>query len=155
MSKPTINGKKPLSSKRRPTGPAGIPDFFKNPMELPQDIMDDLESKGLECRWISYKDYVANGNSHGKGWSIYKAPKRSETDTFTLGNGPDGIIQRKEMVLSVRPKAMGDKHRAYLQHRADLQNKTFKKSKADEIRQMARDADLGAVVEGYEEQEGD
>jgi hypothetical protein len=149
----TIGGKKPLSTKQKPVSPAGIPDFFQNPFNVPVDIQAQLEKEGLEGRWISYAKYTKNGNSHEKGWSIYRASKREgQADQFLLGSSPDGTIQRGEMVLAARKKEWGNKHREYLRYRAELQAGNFKKNQAEELRQMAKDSSntLG-VVEGYEE----
>lgn len=152
MSK-TLNGKKPLSSKRAPTAPSGIPDFFRNKLMVPDDIAADIASKSQESRWIPYKAYVENGNSHDKGWSVYKAPTKDTQTDALLGRHPDGIIRRGDLVLAVRSKEMCDQHRAYLASRAYTQTHGFKKAQADELRQMAKDSDL-KVVEGYEENEG-
>lgn len=149
----TIGGKKPLSSKPRPPKSAVVPDFFSNRFQIPPDVEADLETRGMEARWISFPKYTQNGNTHGKGWTLYKRPAGGGgADQFLLGTSPDGIIQREEMVLACRKKEWGDQHRAYLRSRADMQVGNFKKNQAEELRQMAKDSsDTLGVVEGYEE----
>jgi hypothetical protein len=153
QNKPIIAGKKPLSSKPKgPTNYAQTPNFFKNKLNIPEDVATELASKQLEGRWINYKKYVDDGNSHDKGWAVYRAPKRETTDTLVFGTSPDGIIRRGDSVLACRPLSQGNEHRAWLQYRAKAQASGFRKSAAEELRQMARDASVDAeIVEGYEE----
>lgn len=153
MSK-LIGNKKPLSAKRAPTSPTGIPNFFRNKLMVPDDIAADIAAKGLEPRWIAYKKYVENGNSHDKGWTVYKAPVAPTSADTLMGKHPDGIIRRGDLVLAVRHKDLCDQHRAYNSQRAYSQTHGFKKAQAEELRQMAKDSDL-TVVEGYEENEGE
>lgn len=150
----TINGKKPLSTKQRPTSPFGVPDFFKNKLAIPEWAQKQLDEKNLEGRYISYKAYVENGNSHDKGWVVHKFERPESISANDPGASADGIIRRGDTVLAARSKEFGDKHRAYLRQRADIQNKSYKQSKAQELKEMARQADL-AVHVGYEEQDGD
>ncbi len=155
MSKSTLAGKKPLSQKKRSTSAIGAPDFFRNKLMLPQEVADDIAKRGLEPRWIAYKPYIENGNSHDKGWVAYRRPKEATSvDELQLGSSPDGIIRRGDLVLAVRKKEMGDRHRAYNEERAYNQTFRHKKAMADELRQMAKEANL-EVTEGYEEDEND
>lgn len=156
MSKATVAGKKPLSQKKRSVSAVGAPDFFRNKLMLPADIAADIEKQGLEPRWIAYKPYVENGNSHDKGWVAYRRPKQGTgaVDELQLGSSPDGIIRRGDLVLAVRKQEMGDRHRAYNEERAYNQTFRHKKAMADELRQMAKEANL-EVTEGYEEDETD
>lgn len=109
----TINGKKPLSSKGMPA--LNVPSFFRNPLQLNPEVAQDIASKGLEARFINYKEYTANGNDHGKGWKPYMVEKKAESsDALFNGTSVDGTIRRKELILAVRPKEWGDEHRAHL-----------------------------------------
>lgn len=144
-NKPVVAGKKPVSQKPKPS--SAMPDFFRNKLQLPDDIAAELKARSLEGRWISYTKFVNEGNSHERGWSIYKAAKRPEAaDAFQLGASPDGIIRRGDSVLAVRPIEQCDKHRAWLRDRANRQNSSFKRAAAEELRQMARDAHADVSV---------
>ena len=148
MAKSTIGGKKPLSSKAKSSGAFGVPDFFKNKFAIPEWALAQLAAEGKEGRYIAYKAYVENGNTHDKGWTIHKF-KPESTSASDPGLNADGIIRRGDSVLASRPKEFGDKHRQYLRYRAELQGSSFKKSQANELREMARQADI-TVHEGYE-----
>jgi hypothetical protein len=148
----TISGRKPLSQKpKKPT--YNIQNFFRDRLALDPTIKTELDAKGVEGRWISYKKYLENGNYHEWGWQVYKrdASKTNESGQL-LGNNPDGIIRRGDCVLAVRPKELCEQHRAYNADKAARQSsKKFQRLKAQELREMAEESGLGAQVhEGYE-----
>lgn len=149
MSNPS---KKPLSSRK--SAPVSMPDFFQNKLAIPPDVRADLEAKNEEGRWINYSKFVSDGNSHDKGWKVYKATRREGQDALVHGTHPDGIIRRGDSVLACRSKLHSQQHRTWLKQKADRQVGTFKKQSAEELRQMAKDAQVdAAIVEGYEENE--
>jgi hypothetical protein len=145
MSK-TVAGKKPLSQKPKRQGPLAEPDFFTNKLSLPAETTAAIKAAGMEYRWIDYKKYVADGNSHSRGWQVYRSKPTANQDAFTLGANPDGIIRRGSTVLAVRPLEYGEKHRAWLSQKANIY-KGFKQSKAEELRQMAKDASADSIVD--------
>jgi hypothetical protein len=111
MKKPVLN--KPVVNKG-----SAYSDFNRNMLEIPADISNEIESKGLEARWINLKRFTEEG-FHRRGWAPFKPEKVSEANGFFFGNNPDGYIRRAELVLACRPKELGDSHRADLRHKAD------------------------------------
>lgn len=93
--------------------------------DVPPAIQKELKAKGLEWRWIDSKEYQANGNQHKNYWVPYRRTEVSsmESDTFEFKGGisADGYIRRKGSVLAVRPKQLGDKHRAMIEEKTRRQ----------------------------------
>ena len=65
---------------------------------------------------------------------------------FLTGTNPDGIIRRGSTVLAVRPLSTSQRHRDYIQSKNE-KYKRFKQSKAEELRQVARDNSVDTVVD--------
>jgi hypothetical protein len=139
------NGKKPLSE-RRPPAVLSEPDFFGNQLVITNEVKAELERKGLEYRFIDYKKYVSEGNQHNRGWKVQKLESLSKTESFLFGDSPDGIIRRGSLVLAVRPIEQGDKHRAWIQSRQNVQNGR-KQAMADELRAVARQNSLDTIID--------
>lgn len=138
------NGKKPLSEKSTPTA-LGMPDFYKNRLQVPAEILKELEAKGLSHRWINYKSFLEDGNQHEWGWELYKKPVGAvSSDNLVNGTSPDGIIRRKDIVLAVRPKEHTRQHKEHLKDKVDRQ--TSKKTGAGELRSMAKQGNLGSRI---------
>lgn len=155
MSNQIKNGKKPLSARpSAPANPMQIDDIFGNSLVVPQELQEYLTEKGLEWRWVDYKKLIDAGGYHNRGWVAYQKARHGEPATLStqesiLGSDPSGLFRRFSVVLAVRPKVVGDKHRQYLKKRAD-QYKGFNKTKAQELKEMSKDAGV-QVIEGYEE----
>lgn len=148
----TKNGRLPVSQKPRGNAPISLSDIFGNPLEVSQSIADTLKAKGLTWRWVDYRKLVDNGGHHERGWAPIKAKECGMTETSVFGGDADGYVRRGTLVLAVRPKAMSDKHRAYLRQEADRYSKVQARH-ASELRQHAKDAGIGMTVsEGYGEE---
>lgn len=147
-NKPTLGGRKPLSTKAQPKTRMGS--YSQNLLDIPAGIKAELEAKGLEGRWISFKQYADNYGHHRNGWSIYK-PDTKSPESVLFGNNPDGIVRRGDLALAARSKEHCEEHRDILKERADRQSKGFKKAKADELRQLAQSGADAEVFEGYDE----
>lgn len=152
MSKPTINGQKPLSEKKK-TVSQYSGGYKRNLLDLPADLTKELKSQGLEHRWIAYKPYVDNYGFHRNGWEVYKTDKQTRPDGAINGNHPDGIIRRGDLVLAVRSTETNEQHKADLRMRREIL-KGKKSAAAQQLKQMARESFSNAkVYEGYEENE--
>lgn len=157
-NKATFLGRKPASSRANQI-PAAVsePDFFRNRFDVPAHIKADVEKRGMECRWIDYKTYISEGNTHRRGWSIYRVDvsKTGEgSDSITQGVNPDGMIRRGSSVLAVRPKQMCEQHRRWNQEKANLYKRSVTNDRDDELSQVARSA--GSKVDtSFDEDEDD
>lgn len=149
------NGKKPLSSKPRQQSPASLEDIFGNTLSVDSEMAESLGKKGLEYRWISMKKYADMGNSHERAWRPVKRSECGMIDQSSIINGsdPDGYIRRGDLVLAVRSKDLGDKHRAFLKVQADRQ-KNVQRDHANELKDFVKKSGINAKIsEGYDDEE--
>lgn len=148
-NKSTINGKAPLSTKKNAA--RGTFSYQASLLDIPGNIKQELEAKGLEGRWISFKTYADNYGYHKQGWTVFKSDSSTLPTGVLQGSNPDGIIRRGDLVLACRTKEACDEHRQILQDRAD-RAKGYNKAKADELRQLAKENSVDAkIYEGYDE----
>lgn len=151
------NGKKPLSQKPRPQI-LSEDDIFGNPLALDAELKAEMTKKGLEARFVDYKELVDMGGYHARGWKVYKRDKKEGSDIvsgqdFQMGVSPDGTIRRGSLVLAARPIAIGDKHRALNRQRAGEVAGDQQEAAAEGLRQYARDNRLDLKIEeGYEDE---
>lgn len=125
-------------------------EFFENRFLVPKAIKDELEAKGLDCRFINYKKYVDEGHFHRSHWKPYKCDSTSK-DQF--GQDINGYIRRGDTILAVRTKDVSARAKTFLKKRND-RYKNFNKLAAEELRSKAREAGVNVKVhEGYEENE--
>lgn len=151
------NGKKPLSSKPRTQSPASLEDIFGNTLSVDPAIAEAIGKKGMEYRWISMKKYGDMGNSHERAWRPVKRSECGTIDPTSLTNGsdPDGYIRRGDLVLAVRNKDLGDKHRAFLKVQADRQ-KNVQRDHANELKEFVKKSGINATIsEGYGEEDSE
>lgn len=145
MSNQIIDGKKVRSKKTEESQPVreSLEGIFGNALDVPAFLKKELDTKGLEGRWIDYKNYVENAGFHRTGWAPYK-PENG------VGTTPDGYIRRGSVVLAARSKEQSDRHRAILKGKADRQLGAAKSStQANELRRMSNNT--VPVVDGYED----
>lgn len=151
-------GKRPVSQKRQRPAPINPNDIFRDPIGLDDELKATIVSKGYAYRFINYKQFVDMGGTNTHYWTPVKRSKLKEWgydmidgNEFTSGSDVDGYIRRGDLVLAVRPKAIQEKHKAYLAQEnarvADLQG-----AHADELREIVRDSG-GRIHEGYEDEE--
>lgn len=141
MSKPIIDGKKHISEK--PKGKSTAAAFSpRSLLDVPEDLKRELEEKGLECRWVDAKQMAEAGNMHRNHWEIYRRdPASISSEAKVFGLPPDGTIRRGTVVLAVRPKDLGQAHKAMLKEKADRLTTSVKKQGA-ELKQLARRANV-------------
>lgn len=112
------NGKKSVEDKANPYGHY----FSQKLLEVPAALKAELVAQGLEWRWINGQEYKDNGGMHRDYWKPYIQKKQDTGDgSNPLGEWAgeaSGVIRRKDLILGVRPKLMGDAHRAKLTDRA-------------------------------------
>lgn len=126
-------------------------EFFQNRFIVPQAIKDELEAKGLDCRFISYVKWKENGNMHRSHWVPYRCTAETAADQF--GKDSEGYIRRGDTVLAVRSKERSEQHREFLKQRNE-RYRNFNRLAASELRERMREEGMsGKVHEGYEENE--
>lgn len=141
------NGRKPLGQKARPM--INPDEAFSNKLAIPEAIRKDLESKGLEPHWLDSKKLAENGGYHDRDWEVYKKPNEMVSDkpAFKFGNDPEGIFRRGSLILGYKTKERADKHREFLQAKADRYKAMFDKEKAAELREHIKSNDLDSAIE--------
>jgi hypothetical protein len=146
------DGKKPVSAKA-----SSSPSFFShdalfgNNQRIPEDVQADLDSQGLVGRWLNAKKLYDNQGYHKMGWVPYKRKgPATGVSEFRTGSDPEGIVRRGDMILGVRTKAKNEEHKAYLKHKASVQEGSQAQS-ATELRKLMGKS--GKVIEGYEDNE--
>jgi len=144
MSK-VINGKKPISSRSQASGPMG--GEFGNRLSLSLDLQKELKDKGLEGRFINYKELVENQGFHKNEWIPYKREKSDtmDTSTFLNGSSPDGYIRRGDAILAVKRVEDAERHRAHLDQLAKNQL-GYDKRAAASLRRVAKEAGMNVPV---------
>lgn len=125
-------------------------EFFNNRLSLPKSLKDELTSKGLDWRFINATQFRSKGNMHQSHWVPYKPEA-----TGIVGTNAEGLIQRGDLILAVREKAVSKAHKEFLTKRNKLQS-SANKEHARELRKMVQEAGAAGqakVFEGYEENE--
>lgn len=87
-------------------------------------LKQELEEKGLEYRFIDYKQAVKNGGRSRTGWRVYV--RESEDPRIAGISGmtdPDGLTRNGTLVLAVKTAQAAEKQRS----RTRDQNRTLKK----------------------------
>lgn len=147
------NGRVPLAKKKNslrkvhPDSPSLEPDITG----ISAELQEELDKKGLVCRWINQAEYVKNGGFHRSGWKAYRSEKRDGSGD--LGSNSDGYITRMGLILAVKTAEEQAAHRArILRRNRDVDMAV--KGKTEDFKKLARQA--GATVdEGYEDENGD
>lgn len=127
-------------------------EFENNKLKLSAELKKEISDQGLEHRFINKRRFSESGNMHRGAWKPYNVKARNVVETFQ-GIDPEGIVTRGDLILAVRPKAIGNKFRQRLLER-NARYAAFNKAQAEELRQMARQAGIGdevTVHEGYED----
>lgn len=145
------NGKKPISS--RSSSRIARNQIYGSPMDLPEALIEELESQGLEYRFLAPHKINKFTGKHKSGWEAYKVKDYDKiaSEGFKFGADPDGLIRCEELVLGVKPKEKAELHRDYLAQRSAEQAKVSKQ-KAQELKRMARAENLNIkVIDTYED----
>lgn len=151
MSNKIINGKVALSTKSGPSLKE-TDDIFGNALAIGDQLKEDLRKQGLVGRWVNAKKLAEFGGYHPKQWRVY-TNKESGTimgAASLSGTDPNGVIRRGDCVLAVKTAEQVAAHKAHLQAKAD-KYKNFKKQKAAELRQFAKENNIKTVIDDEDE----
>ena len=140
-----------ISSAQRPAAKKIISstEVFGTNFDIPEDVKKELESQGLEGRWLSAKRVYENNGYHKSGWQVYRRDPSAILDgAFKAFGDPDGLVRRGDTILGVKTKEMAEKHRSYLRQQADAQSMAnVKKRHVEELRNIAREANEDVNIE--------
>jgi hypothetical protein len=144
-----FDGKKDINEKGSRKESVFADDFFEvNQLIVPRAIRDEIESQGMDLRWINSSELQKHGGHHKHRWEVYRPKNRKGV----VGIQADGRITRGDLVLAVRQKEVTKAYQAKI-NRASARNKNYDKQAAEELRQ-----DLGGsgvrtkVVTGFDEE---
>ncbi len=144
----------PSKEKRVAEVPKHDPSFvseeftYHNALALPVDLKAHLTAKGLDWRFLNANQFRSAGNYHRSHWK----PLQVTPDMVGLisTTTAEGLIQRGDLILGVRPKGISAKHRDFLAERNRRYN-NFAKDEAQKMREDIRRKGLAGVKveEGY------
>lgn len=124
---------------------------FDDENDIDDVLKKELADKGLEYRFIDYKQAKLNGGRNRSGWMVYK---RESDDPRLSGiaslKDPDGLVRSGSMVLAVKTLNGAEKQRDKIKRQTRSMN-DYNKSTAQELDQQARK--LGGstrIVAGYD-----
>jgi hypothetical protein len=133
--------------------PVSLDDIFGNTLSVDPAVAASIEKKGLEYRFISAAKLQANAGYHHRAWRAIKLKDIEGFSGDAFGSDPDGYYRRGDLVLAVRSKELGDKHRTFLkQENARNNARLANKKHAQEMREYVKDNNLEegmTVHEGY------
>ncbi len=125
---------------------------YNNMLALPQELKAYLNSKDLDWRFLNANQFRSAGNYHRSNWKALNMREHSAAIDVISGVTAEGLIQRGDLVLGVRPKAVSAKHREFLAEK-NRRYSNFNKEKAKELRDDVRRQGISgvSVEEGYGE----
>lgn len=101
-------------------------------------LKEELEKKGLDYRFIDFKQAKLNGGRSRNGWVVYK---RDSEDPRLQGiaslQDPDGLVRNGSMVLAVKTKQGAEKQRARIRNQNRMSSK-YNEHVTNEVEQEAR-----------------
>lgn len=146
-----MSNQKPNENRGKVKVSAMYEDEFGDENDIDTPLKEELAEKGLDYRFIDFKQARLNGGRSRSGWIIYK---RESKDPRIAGieslADPDGLVRQGSMVLAVKTKVGAEKQRAKIRQ----QNRSmsdYNKATAAELDQKARS--LGGnsrIVAGYD-----
>ncbi len=140
--------------KRQVDAPKRDPSFvseeftYHNALAIPTELKAHLSAKGLDWRFLNANQFRSAGNYHRSHWKpLTVTPDMAGLISTTTA---EGLIQRGDLILGVRPKAISAKHREFLAERNRRYN-NFAKDEAQKMREDIRRKGLSGVKveEGY------
>lgn len=127
-------------------------EFENNRLSLSNELKTQLRDLGLEWRFINKREFTRKGNVHSSQWKPFNVSDNKVVSSFQ-GTTPEGIIERGDLILAVRPKKLGDIYKKR-QLEKNARYSDYDKQQAEELRRLARQHDIAGEVrvhEGYED----
>ncbi len=117
--------------------------MYNNMLALPDTLKTYLTAQGLDWRFLNAKEFRGAGGYHRSHWQ----PLKITTEMGDLGLSAvtaEGLIQRGDLILGVRTKAVTAKHKEFLAEK-NRRYSQFNKNAADEMRSTIRSKGLSGV----------
>ena len=143
MSEETIEKQAQSNTKSKSKKPKQGPTFddvdvFGNAFKLPEKFKENLKEAGFDCRFVNAKKLEQENGYHHRGWKPFRTKDFTEEVYQPLGLGqgvygenPEGVVQRGDAILAVRPLEMTEKHRARIKERGKRHKNILDKAERD------------------------
>lgn len=127
---------------------------YNNALALPVELKTYLTAKNLDWRFLNAQEFRKAGSYHKSHWKPLTVT--AEMSSLISATTAEGLIQRGDLILGVRPKAISSKHREFLAER-NRRYSTFAKDEAEKLREDVRRKGLSGikVEEGYGKEDKD
>lgn len=139
--------KKPTTQKSEPSLPSDFTyeQAFKNRLKVPKAVLDEVDSKGMVCRWINFNEFRRAGGYHHNHWTPYKP--ETEPGSDELGGRDQGYLRRGDLILAVRTKELNEAHKRFKDQK-NAAKRAYDKNAADQLRRSMPGV---KVLEGYDD----
>lgn len=124
----------------------------RNMLSLPTELKQELMSQDLDWRFISALQFREKGNIHHNQWRPYNVTEKKPYARMQ-GVTAEGVLQRGDLILAVRPKKLSSMYKAKLAEKNRAYS-GYNKAKADELRDLARESGIDKATkihEGYDQ----
>lgn len=126
-------------------------------LALPSKLKEYLNAQGMDFRFLNATQYRASGNFHKSDWRPFDIRGAKSLAGETFGANAEGIIQRGDLILGIRPKTISAAHKQRLADKNQRYSQAnVAKTQKKQFQEQVRDAGLGeyvSVKEGYDEGE--
>lgn len=126
-----------------------------NRLTLPSELKTYLAEQGMDYRFLNAAQFREAGNYHHSDWRPFNV-NQAKSLKNAPGATPEGLIQRGDLILGIRPKTLSAKHKEALARR----NKAYSqvnhaKSQKKMLQDQIRDRGLSEVVSVDDREDGD
>lgn len=125
---------------------------FDDENDIDDALKKELKAKGLQYRFVDFKQAKLNGGRNRSGWMVYR---RESEDPRLAGIAaladPDGLVRSGSMVLAVKTIQGAERQRAKIRAQSEAQA-GYNKAVAEELDKETR-SKLGGgskIVSGYD-----
>jgi len=151
-----------MSKEKRPIETKGADpqlNGYFNPndrLSLSKELKDWFKAQGMDFRFLNAPEFRRDGGYHPTQWLPFDAREavtKGLDPKFTVGMNAEGQIQRGDLILGYRPKALTAQYNQMVKQRNERYSK-FNKTEAQKLREHARSVGLGEAVtihEGYDD----
>lgn len=149
------NGKLTLQDKAEQSAASIGSSIEQDYFYIPPQLLKEIESKNMVCRWINAKKLQENYGFDRRQWTPYKKEGAELTKNAFGGTDSEGYIRRGDLILAVRSKAVHERNSSQIASKNKNLNKITNKKAAEELRQSFREAGVSGVkvTEGYDDNE--